>query len=83
MLLCSIAILALVGLSCAPEARLEVSANEVDNGIMVENVGSVDCIVYVKSPDAEQEFELAVGESKLIADIEKPIEISAVSARDN
>jgi lantibiotic modifying enzyme len=81
-LLCSIAVLALVSLSCAPEARLEISANEVDNGIIVENLGSVACIVYVKSLDAEQEFELAVGESRLIIDLAKPIEVSAVSSKD-
>ena len=81
LLLCFI--LALIGLSCAPEATLEISVNEVDNGIIVENVGTVDCIVYVKSLDAKQEFQLAVGESRLITDIEKPIEVSAVTAQHN
>jgi hypothetical protein len=82
-LICCVAVLASVALSCAPEARLEISVHEVDNGVIVENVGSVDCIVFVNSPDSQQEFELEVGESQLIRDIVKPIEVLAVSSKDN
>jgi hypothetical protein len=79
-LICCILALALVGLSCAPEATLEISVTEVDNGVMVENVGNIACLVFVSSPEGEQQFELAVGESVTVSDITKPIEVSAVSS---
>ena len=79
ILICCILALALLGLSCAPEATLEISVTEVDNGVMIENVGNVDCLVFVSSPESEQQFELAVGESVTVTDIAKPIEVSAVT----
>ena len=79
LLICCIAILALIGLSCTPEARLGVSVDEIDNGVVAENVGNVDCIVFVSSPDSEQQFELATGESVTVTDLSQPIEVSAVS----
>ena len=82
MLICSIAILALIGLSCTPQTTLEVSVNEIDDGVVIENVGSVDCLVSVSSPDGEQQFELAIGESVTVTDISQPIEVSAVSLKD-
>jgi len=81
-LVCCIAILALIGLSCAPEARLEISVSETGNGIMIENVGSVDCIVYVKSSDSQRQFELAIGENATVTDISLAVEVSAVSRRE-
>jgi len=78
-LICCILALALVGLSCAPEATLEISITEVDNGVMIENVGNVDCLVFVSSPEGEQQFELAVGQSVTVSDISQPIEVSAVT----
>ena len=80
ILICCILALALLGLSCAPEAALEISVTEVDNGIMVQNVGNVDCLVFVSSPEGEQQFELAVGESVTVTNISQPIEVSAVSS---
>jgi len=53
-LICCILALALLGLSCAPEAKLEISVTEVDNGVMIENVGNVACLVFVSSPEGEQ-----------------------------
>lgn len=79
-LICCILALALLGSSCAPEARLEISVTEIDNGVMIENVGNVDCLVFVSSPESEQQFKLAVGESATVTDIAKPIEVSAVSS---
>ena len=79
VLICCILALALLGLSCAPEATLEISVTEVDNGVMIENVGNVDCLVFVSSLEGEQQFELAVGKSVTATDITKPIEVSAVS----
>ena len=69
----------LLGLSCAPQATLEVSVTELDNGVMIENVGTVDCLVFVSSPEGEQQFELAVGESVTVTNISQPIEVSVVS----
>ena len=81
-LICCILALALLGLSCAPEATLEISVTEVDNGVMIENVGNVACLVFVNSPEGEQQFELAVGENVTVTDISQPIEVSAVALRD-
>ena len=41
---------------------------------------SADCIVFVRSPDGEQEFELAAGESVTVTGITEPIKVSAVAA---
>lgn len=70
----------MLGLLYAPEATLEISVTEVDNGVMIQNVGNVDCLVFVSSPESEQQFELAVGESVTVTDISQPIEVSAVSS---
>ena len=78
-LICCILALTLVGLSCAPEATLEISVTEVDNGVMIENVGNIACLVFVSSPEGEQQFELAVGESVTVTDISQPIEVSVVN----
>jgi hypothetical protein len=69
----------LLGLSCAPQATLDISVTELDNGVMVENVGSVGCLVFVNSPEGEQQLELAVGQNTTVAGISQPIEVSAVS----
>lgn len=58
---------------------MEISASATDNGVVIENVGNLDCIVFVKSPDGEQQFELAVGENATVTDMSQPIEVSAVS----
>ena len=78
-LICCILALILLGLLYAPEATLEISVTEVDNGVIIQNVGNVACLVFVCSPDGEQQFELAVGESVTVTDIAKPIEVAAVS----
>ena len=71
--------IALLGLSCAPQATLEIFVTEVDNGVMTENVGSVDCLVFVNSPEGEQQLELAVGQNTTVTGMSQPIEVSAVS----
>lgn len=78
-LICCILALVLVGLSCAPEGTLEISVTEVDNGVMIENVSNIDCLVFVSSPEGEHQFELAVGESVTVTNISQPIEVSAVT----
>ena len=81
-LICCIAVLALMGLSCTPEATLEISVNETDSGVVIANVGNADCFVFIRSHEGEQQFELTVGESVTVTDISQPIEVSAVSLRD-
>lgn len=77
-LICCILILALTGLSCTAEPAWDISITETDAEIVVENTGSADCIVIVRSPDGEQRFELAVGKTATL-DIPQPVEVSAVS----
>jgi hypothetical protein len=64
--------LALLGLSCAPQTRLDIPVTELDNGVMIENVGDVDCLVFVNSPEGQQQFELAVGQNTTVTDISQP-----------
>ncbi|HUW44706.1 MAG TPA: hypothetical protein VMW50_02810 [Dehalococcoidia bacterium] len=78
-LICCILALALVGLSCGPEATLAVSVTEIDDGVVIKNTGTADCIALVTSPEGEQQFELAVGESVTVTNISQPIEVSAVT----
>jgi len=42
-------------------------------------VGNVACLVFVSSPEGEQQFELAVNESVTVTNISQPIEVSAVT----
>jgi hypothetical protein len=44
----------LVGLSCAPQTRLDITVAELDNGVMIQNVRDVDCLVFVNSPEGQQ-----------------------------
>jgi len=78
LILC-ILVLVLVSLSCAPEGTLEISVTEIDNGVMIENVGNVDCLAFISSPEGEQQFELDVGENITVTSISQPIEVSVVS----
>lgn len=68
-----------LGLSCALDTELEISVADLNNGVMVENVGGVDCLVFVNSPEGEQQLELAVGQNKIVTGMSQPIEVSAVS----
>lgn len=78
-LICCILALTLLGLSCTPEATLAVSITEIDNGVIIENTGTVGCIAIITSPEGEQQFELTVGESVTVNNISQPIEVSAVN----
>jgi len=71
--------LALPGLSCSPRATLEISVTEVDDGVMIKNVGNVACLIFVSSPEDEKQFELAVNESVTVTNISQPIEVSVVT----
>ena len=86
-LICCVLVLALPGLSCTPEDsvsisvtedELKVSVTEVDGGVMIENLSTGACIVFVTSPEGERRFELAVGESVTVTGLTKPIEVRVV-----
>lgn len=81
LICCSLVLvlLALLGLSYTPGTSLEVSVTEVDNGVIVQNVGNVACLVFVSSPEGEQQFELAIGKNATITCISGPIDVSAVA----
>ena len=72
----------MVALSCTPEDMLEVSVTKADNGVVIENIGSTDCAVFVTSPEGNQQFELVIGESVTVRDVSQPIEVSVVSLRN-
>ena len=78
-LICCILALVLVGLSCAPEGILEISVAGIDYGVIIENTGKTNCLVFVSSPEGEQQFELAIGDNVTVIDISQPIGVSAVS----
>jgi len=77
-LICCVLALALLGLSCAPEGTLEILVTEVDNGVIIQNVGNIACLVFVSSPEGEQQLELAVGKNVTVTGISQPIDVSAV-----
>ena len=67
-LACCVLALALPGVVCTPEGlptisvtkdSLAVVVTEVEGGITIENLSGVDCIVYVRSPEGGQWFDLA------------------------
>lgn len=71
--------LILTGLSCAPQDTLDISVTELDDVVIIENVGNVDCLVFVNSPEGEQQLELVVGQITTVTGILQPIEVSVVS----
>jgi hypothetical protein len=81
ILVCCVVVLVLVGLSCTPEETLGISVTKADNSTVIENTGNCGCIVFVTSPQSEQRFELAIGESVIVTDVSQPIEVSVASLR--
>jgi hypothetical protein len=75
----SLALLGLIGLSYTPGISLEVFVTDIDNGVIIQNIGNVVCAVFVSSPEGEQRFELAVGKNVTVTDISQPIDVSAAS----
>ena len=71
-------LLALLYLSYTPETSLELSVTEVDNGVMIQNVGNVDCLVFINTAKGEDHFELAAALNVTVTDISQPIEVSTV-----
>jgi len=57
----ALALLVLIGLSYTWGISSEVSVTGIDNGVIIQNVGSIPCLVFVNSLEGEQQFELAIG----------------------
>ena len=77
----------LMGFQCPPgdgvsvtidDEAIGISVVEAEGGIEITNTGDIPVIVFVKSPEGEQQFELEVGESVVVTGITKPIEVLAV-----
>lgn len=75
----ALALLALTGLSYTPGTSLEISRTELDNGVIIQNVGNIPCLIFLSSPEGVQQFQLAVAEKVTVTDITKPIDIAATS----
>jgi len=75
----ALALLALLGLSYTPGISGGVSVTDIDNGVIIQNVGNVACVVFVSSPEGKQQFEVAVGRNVTVTDISHPINVSAAS----
>jgi hypothetical protein len=45
---------------------------------MIQNVGKVDCLVFVNIAKGEEHFELAAARNVTVTDIQQPIEVSIV-----
>jgi len=80
----ALALLALIGLSYIAGSPAEVSVTGIDNGVIIQNVGNVPCLVVVNSLEGEQQFELAVGANVTLvtlSHITTPINVLAFGSR--
>ena len=80
ILICCIlglALLALIGLSYTPGTSFGVSVTDIDNGVIIQNVGNIPCLIFVSSAEGVQQFEVAVGKNVTITDISQPVDVSA------
>ena len=78
-----------MGFQCPPgdgvsititDEAIGISVVEVEGGIAITNTSEIEIIVFVTSPEGEQQFELDVGESVTVTGIPEPIRVSAVAA---
>jgi hypothetical protein len=82
ILICCILVLALsvlTGLSYTPGTSFGVSVSDIDNGVIIQNVGNVACLVFVSSPEGVQQLEMAVGRNVTVTGISQPVDVSATS----
>ena len=79
--------MSVMGFQCPPGDGVSITIDdeaigivvvEVDGGIEITNTGEIAVIVFVRSPEGEQQFELDVGESVTVTGITEPIEVWAV-----
>jgi hypothetical protein len=87
-LILRILVLVSLGLSCIPEATLKVSTTDddisisatlVEDGVRIENLGGINCLIFVTSAEGEQQFELAAGQNVAVSGVSQPFEVSAVT----
>lgn len=82
---CFVVLLSLVLFSCATKpATLEVFVSQSDDSIIIiQNTGDANCTIFVQWASGEQQFDLATGQSITLGGVQKPVEVSAISSRDN
>ena len=56
-----------------------ISVVEVEGGIEITNTSEIAVIVFVKSPEGEQQFELDASESVTVTGVTPPIEVWAAA----
>jgi hypothetical protein len=82
----ALALLTLIGLSYTSYTSYtvvissEVCVTGVDNGVMIQNVGNIPCLVFVNSLEGEQQFELAVGANATLVTLSNITGVTYVSA---
>lgn len=76
----ALAMLALTGLSYIMGIPSEVSVTGIDNGVIIQNVGNIPCVVVVNSLEGEQQFELAVGANVTLVTLSHITGTTCVSA---
>jgi len=72
-----LALLVSTGLSYTPGTSFGVSVSDIDNGVIIQNVGDVACLVFVSSPKGVQQFQLGVGENVTVTGLAQPVDVSA------
>ena len=75
----ALAFLALTGSSYTPGTSLKISRTELDNGVIIQNMGNIPCLIFVSSPEGVQQFQLAVGADVTVTDVTKPVDVAATS----
>ena len=60
------------------DEAIGLSVVEVDGGIEITSTSEIAVIVFVTSPEGEQQFDLDIGESVTVTGITTPIEVWAV-----
>jgi hypothetical protein len=75
----ALAFLALTGLLYTPGTPLRISRTELDNGVIIQNVGNIPCLIFVSSHEGVQQFQIVVAEKVTITNTTKPISVAAIS----
>jgi hypothetical protein len=75
----ALALLALISLSYTPGISFGFSVSDIDGGVVIQNTGSIPCLVFVSLPERVQQFQLAVGEDVTVTDVAQPVDVSGTS----
>jgi hypothetical protein len=71
--------LTLTSLSYTPGTSLKIFRTELDNGVIIQNMGNIPCLIFIGSPEGVHQFQLAVGADVMVTDVTKPIDVAATS----